>query len=147
MKAGKAASGRSMQQRWLDVFADPSGATFRARVAPDVSLAGSAFVRSIVGPLEVWKALRTSADIYDHIEFTHSATEGARTYLEWAASALGLQMAGVTVLSVNDSNLVELVAIHHRPLPAALSFSVEMRRRLVATMDPTFFYPSAIDGY
>lgn len=146
MASGDTSSGESVRRRWLAGFADGSGAAFRSQAARDVTLAGSVFVRPITGTHAVWTALRAAAGIYDTIAFTHATTEGRRTYLEWDASALGLTMAGVTVLAVDADDLFDTVAIHHRPLSAALLFSMELRRRLVATLDPTFFYRSGSDG-
>jgi hypothetical protein len=144
--SGDAGSGLPMQQRWIALFAESSGAHFETQAAAAVALTGSVFLRPIEGRREVWTALQAAAQIYDHLEFTRATTDGRRSYLEWEAAALGLSMAGVTVLNVDDDNLIDLVAIHHRPLAAALAFSVEMRHRMIAQIDPTFFYRSQGEG-
>jgi hypothetical protein len=46
----------------------------------------------------------------------------------------------VTILTKDDSGQVVHAAIHHRPLGAALRFSVELRKRLTGVVDPRYFY-------
>ena len=68
------------------------------------------------------------------------ATAADRTYLEWELEALGRRFQGVTVLTLDDSGLIDHVALHHRPLGGVLAFSAEMGRRLGDSLGPGVFY-------
>ncbi|HVV19642.1 MAG TPA: hypothetical protein VHF06_09420 [Pseudonocardiaceae bacterium] len=81
----------------------------------------------------------TVGDYYTRLAFTHEATNGTRTYLEWeAAGPTGTPMNGVTVLTRAPDGRIEHVAIHHRPLDAALEFSRELGKRTVGVVAGTF---------
>lgn len=126
---------------WQDAFASRSGAKFAAAFAPEVTLHGSALVTPVHGREAVSQVMAAASAIYDQLEFTHRARTRERTYLEWRAVAFGdVELAGITVL-VEDANdqIVEL-AIHHRPLDAALRFSAELRDRVGSSIDPAHFY-------
>jgi hypothetical protein len=87
------------------------------------------------------RVMGTASGIYESLQFTHEASSGPRTYLEWEAIAFGgLDLRGVTILTKDDSGQVVHAAIHHRPLGAALRFSVELRKRLTGVVDPRYFY-------
>jgi hypothetical protein len=109
--------------RWTESFADPTGAAFLRVVAEAVVLDGSIFAQPIIGGHNVWTALRTAAENYDT-----------------SATALGLSIGGVTVLTVDDEARFAAVAIHHRPLGAVLAFSREMGRRLAGQIAPGHFH-------
>jgi hypothetical protein len=51
-----------------------------------------------------------------------------------------MALEGVTVLTRNDDGRIVSARIHHRPLGAALRFSVELRERLHGVVDPSHFY-------
>jgi hypothetical protein len=104
-----------------------------------VSLEGSIFARPIVGRGQVWTTLRTAAGIYDTLTVTSEAEHTERVYLDWTARALGRDIAGVPVLTVDDVGLFTSVAIHHRPLGAVLAFSQEMNKRLNGLIEPGHF--------
>jgi hypothetical protein len=130
----------SVGDRWIAATADGTGEVFSRLVTSDLRMEGSIFLKPLIGVDAAWAALRTTARIYDEFSFTASATNGGRTYLEWTAIALGQEMAGVTVLTSDEAGRLQFVALHHRPLAAVLSFSIEMRRLLLPPLDPTFFY-------
>jgi hypothetical protein len=86
------------------------------------------------------RVMGTASGIYESLLFTHEASSGPRTYLEWEATAFGgLDLRGVTILIKNDSGQIVRAAIHHRPLGAALRFSAELRERLTGVVDPSCF--------
>jgi hypothetical protein len=115
---------------WRRALTDESGATFGEVVTPDVRLEGSIIATPIEGRENVWKSLRAAGAITDRLSFTHESTTSDRSYLEWELEALAEHFEGVTVLTLDDSGLIDNVAIHHRPLGAVLAFSAEMGRRL-----------------
>jgi Aldo/keto reductase family len=64
-----------------------------------------------------------------------------RAYLDWTARALGLDIDGVTVLTVGPAGTFTSIAIHHQPFGAVLAFSREMGRRLDGLIEPGHFDP------
>lgn len=126
--------------RWLALLAGGSRERFDATVAADVVVEASILLGSIAGRDTAWACLRVLDRVYDRHRVTFSAVAGDRSYVEWTATALGQEMAGVTVLVVDDSARLVLLAIHHRPLAAALSLSIAVRTSLTTPPDPTFFY-------
>ena len=73
--------------------------------------------------------------------FTHQARDGERTYLEWDATLHdGTAVSGVTRLVADAQGRTVDVAIHHRPLDAALAFSAELGRRLEGSIDRDTFH-------
>jgi pimeloyl-ACP methyl ester carboxylesterase len=128
-------------QGWTDAFASKSAERFGAAFAEDVVLEAANLRRPVEGREQVMRVMGTASGIYESLRFTHEASSGPRTYLEWEATALGgLELRGVTVLTKDDSGQVVQAAIHHRPLGAALRFSAELRKRLAGVVDPGYFY-------
>jgi hypothetical protein len=132
-------SGPSLRERYSQAFQDDTGASFAAITEPDITLTGSIFSRPIAGRPQVWLTLRTAAGIYDEITFTSAAEAPGRAYLDWTARALGLDIDGVTVLTVGPAGRFVGIAIHHRPLGAVLAFSFEMGRHLDGRIGPGHF--------
>jgi hypothetical protein len=118
---------------WLNAVSDHSEDVFTTVTSPDVELEGSVFVAPICGVEQVYAALRAAGEIYDTLVFTEETTARSRTYLEWNAQALGIQVFGVTVLERNVDGRIANIAIHHRPLGAVETFSRELRHRLMST--------------
>jgi hypothetical protein len=128
-------------QAWREAFANKSATEFAEAFADDVVLEGSTLCRPIEGRDLVKQVMGTASGIYDSLVFTHEASNGPRTYVEWEATALdGVTMNGVTILTKNDDGRIISARIHHRPLGAALRFSAELRERLHGVIDPTYFY-------
>jgi pimeloyl-ACP methyl ester carboxylesterase len=126
---------------WTDAFANKSAERFGAAFAEDVVLEAANLRRPVEGRELVKQVMGTASGIYDSLVFTHEASSGPRTYLEWEATAFGgLDLRGVTILTTDDSGQVVHAAIHHRPLGASLRFSAELRKRLTGVVDPGYFY-------
>ena len=121
---------------WQGALRDKSGATFAEVVAPHVRLEGSIYATAIDGRENVWTSMRTAAAITDTLSFTHESAAPDRVYLEWEQEALGQRFSGVTVLTLGGSGLIANVALHHRPLGAALAFSAEMGRQFGNSVGP-----------
>ena len=85
--------------------------------------------------------MAAASGIYESLAFTQESSQGRRTYLEWEAAAFGgTQMQGVTVLTKDEQERIVRIAIHHRPLGAALRFSTALRNRLAGRIDAGYFY-------
>jgi hypothetical protein len=125
----------------MDAFATKSAERFGAAFTDDVVLEAANLMRPVEGRERVMRLMGTASGIYDSLRFTHQVTSGPRSYLEWESTALGgLELRGVTVLTKDETGQIVHVAIHHRPLGAALRFSAELRRRLSGVLDPGYFY-------
>jgi hypothetical protein len=124
---------RARVATWETAFADPSGTGFAPMAAPYVALEGSIFPETIKGREAVFRAMRLAASVYDRLEFVHEAVLQDRTYMEWEAGAFGLEIAGVTVLSIDGDGWLVRIALHHRPFAVVERFSAEFAQRLNAT--------------
>jgi hypothetical protein len=128
-------------QGWTDAFASKSAERFGAAFADHVVLEAANLWRPVEGREQVMRVMGTASGIYDSLRFTHEASSGPRTYLEWEATAFGgLDLRGVTILTKDERGQIVHAAIHHRPLGAALRFSAELRKRLTGVVDPGYFY-------
>ena len=128
-------------QGWTKAFASKSADAFGEAFADAVVLEASVLTRPIVGRAEVMRVMGTAGGIYESLVFTHEATAGQRSYLEWEASAFGgMALLGVTILTKDAGGQIVRAAIHHRPLGAALRFSAELRERLAGVIDAGYFY-------
>jgi pimeloyl-ACP methyl ester carboxylesterase len=126
---------------WTQAFADKSEDSFAEAFAEDVVLEASALQRPAAGRDLVKSIMAAASNIYESLVFTHEASQGARTYLEWEATAFGgLKLFGITVLTKDGDGRIVRAAIHHRPLGALQRFSAELRRVLDGTVDPDYFY-------
>ena len=131
-------------QGWTNAFASKSAEAFGEAFADDVVLEASVLTRPIEGRDRVMQVMGTASAIYESLVFTHEASAGPRTYLEWEATAFGgMVVRGVTVLTKDADGRVVRAAIHHRPLWAALRFSSELGQRLTGTVDAEHFYGRA----
>ncbi|NMO93873.1 alpha/beta fold hydrolase [Actinomycetospora sp. TBRC 11914] len=129
------------EQGWTTAFAQGSAPAFTDTFAPDVVLRASVLRRPVEGRDAVAAVMAAASGIYTSLVFTHEARNGRRTYLEWEATLHdGTPVSGVTRLEADDDGRTVDVAIHHRPLDGALSFSAELGRRLVDRIDPDTFH-------
>jgi pimeloyl-ACP methyl ester carboxylesterase len=129
------------EQGWTQAFADKTESSFAEKFTEDVVLEASALQRPAEGRDLVKVILATASGIYESLTFTHEASHGSRTYLEWEATAFGgLKLFGITVLSKNEDGKIARAAIHHRPLGALQKFSGELRQRLDGTVDSSYFH-------
>ena len=127
---------------WRNAFAHKSADEFGAAFADDVVLEASTLLHPIAGREQVKRVMVTASQIYQSLVFTHEASAGSRTYVEWEVSAFdGVVMNGVTILTKDERGQIVRAAIHHRPLAAALRFSAELRERLHGLVDAGHFYP------
>jgi pimeloyl-ACP methyl ester carboxylesterase len=129
------------EQAWTDAFANKSADNFGSGFAADVVLEAATLRVPVQGRSDVQVVMQTASSYYASLVFTHEAVNGPRTYMEWEAEApTGTKFSGVTILTRDDEGLISHIAIHHRPLDAALEFSAEMSRRTKGKIDPEHWY-------
>jgi hypothetical protein len=129
------------EQPWTVAFDKRSTEAFEAALAPDVVLNASTLVKPIVGRDLVKICMGTASTMYEHLAFFAQAKSEGRTWLEWKARTFsGIELAGVTVLDINEEGKITSIGIHHRPLEGLLKFSAELGRRTEGKIDPSHFY-------
>ncbi len=128
-------------QQYTTAFAQKSADAFGEAFAEGVVLEASVLTQPVAGREQVKQVMGAASGIYESLAFTHESSQGRRTYLEWEVTGFGgMQMQGVTVLTKDEQARIVRVAIHHRPLGAALRFSAELGRRLAGRIDAAHFY-------
>jgi hypothetical protein len=93
------------------------------------------FAHPISGRDAIWSVLKLSGSVYDRLEFTHELVSSDRTYLEWEAGGLGLQIWGLTALTKDTQGRITRIALHHRPLGVVTRFSAQLADRLTAIIN------------
>jgi len=137
-------AGSAAPQGWKAAFANRSAQAFSDAFAPDMVLDATVLTRPLVGRDAVKTLMGTASNIYESVTFTHEASNGSRTYLEWTAAAFGGQeLRGITILTKDHDGRIVRAAIHHRPLGAALRFSAELGKRLAGTISSDYFHATA----
>jgi hypothetical protein len=128
------------EESWTGAFAAKSADAFAEAFADDVVLEAAALLVPVKGRSDVKTVMSTASNYYKALQFTHEATNGPRTYVEWEATgASGVQFSGVTVLTRNEDGLIQHISISHRPLAAILEFSGEMNRRTQGKLESGHF--------
>src|SRR5207248_10571144 len=85
-------------QDYTNAFANKSAEAFAKAFADDVVLEASALTRPIEGREKVMQVMGTASAIYETLMFTHEASAGPLTYLEWEDTAFGgMVLRGATV--------------------------------------------------
>jgi pimeloyl-ACP methyl ester carboxylesterase len=85
LQANKRQGGGGVE--WTRAFAEKSEDTFAEAFAADVVLEAAVLMRPIEGRGNVKQVMGAASNIYDSLVFTHEATSGRRTYVEWEAVA------------------------------------------------------------
>jgi hypothetical protein len=131
-------------QGWTPAFEQRTAAAFANALASGMVLEGSVLAKPVVGAEAVKAVMAAANTIYEALAFTHEATHGLRSYLEWEAQAFGGEkLSGITILTKNEDGKVVRAAIHHRPLGPALKFSAELGRRLQGRVYVSHFLGAA----
>jgi hypothetical protein len=80
-----------------------------------------------------------TSGMYDTIAFTHETKDGSKTFLAWEGKVFGEDVAGMTILTHDQTGLIESDQLYHRPLHLVVRFSAELRRRLRGKLDSALF--------
>ncbi|WP_073694804.1 alpha/beta hydrolase [Mycobacterium sp. ST-F2] len=129
---------------WQQGFLEQSQHTFADEFAEDIVLDTSVMTTPVRGRQLVAAVMATASSIYETLEFTETAESGQTSYLQWRATAFGgTAIRGVTILQRDAEGKIANAAIHHRPLPAVLRFSAEIRDRLTGVLSPDHFIAEA----
>jgi Alpha/beta hydrolase family/SnoaL-like domain len=125
---------------WTGAFAKRSATAFADAFAEDVVLDATVLYRPVSGREAVKQVMEAASKIYESLEFTDQAADGHRQYVEWKAHAFGgVPLRGVTIITRNEAGAISRLAIHHRPLNAAMLFAAEIGQRLQGVVDASHF--------
>jgi hypothetical protein len=104
---------------------------FTAAFSPAVVLETSVMNAPCVGVDLVSVFFAATTKMYDRLDFTHETTVDSRkTIFEWQGQAFGGDIAGTTIVTRNDADLIESIRGYHRPYRAVIEFSAELAKRL-----------------
>jgi len=126
-------------QDWLAIVRKNGSEGFSKAFAENVVLDSSVMNGSCVGVDVVGAFFSATSGMYDRIAFTHETVDRLKTYLEWEGQAFHMDVAGSTILTRDDSGLIQSIRLYHRPLHLIVRFSAELGRRLSGKVDPAQF--------
>lgn len=131
-----------MAEDWTGAFESRSSDTFADAFAEDVVLEATALRKPIRGRDNVALVMGTASKAYESLIFTHEASNGLRSYVEWEAVVAGEPtLYGSTILVRDESGKIVKAIIQHRPLDGVLAFSAKMGELLAGSaIDPDCFY-------
>lgn len=134
------------EQGWTKAFAAKSSSAFGESFAEGVVLEASVLRKPVRGRDNVAAVMAVASEIYEKVMFKQEGTGPGRTYLEWRTEAFGgTELLGVTVLTKDAVGHIVHIAIHHRPLQAALQFSHHLGELLAGQIDRDHFYEAPTD--
>lgn len=130
----------SSARDWTDAFARRTTDGFAGAFAENVILEATTLVNPLQGREKVKQVMAAASRVYKSLEFTNAVSAGDKQYLEWVAEAHGgIKFRGVTVLTRDATGSIVHAAIHHRPMLAAMFFSVLLGKSLSGVVEPQHF--------
>lgn len=126
---------------WREIVNRATLEQFAEDFLPDVTFETSSCNRRLRGPAEMRTLIRGMSSLYTSLAFTSEYDTASRTYLEWAGTALGGDVAGVTVIEWDVAHRIAAVWLHQRPLSAVARFAAELARRNLPGFSATDFTP------
>lgn len=124
---------------WMQIVKKKGTSDFAASFTADASLQTSALSKAVVGPRLIGAFFAATGKMYERIEFTAETVDGAKTYLEWEGVYAGKPVAGVTILTRNESGLINNIKLYQSPFPVVREFSSGLKERLEGTFGQDFF--------
>jgi hypothetical protein len=119
---------------WRAIISRDSLESFASAFVRDPVLVASVANTAVYGAAAIREFFKTSASMYETIDFTAEASAAQKTFLEWKGSALaGKTIEGITVIACDATGLIERIELYHRPLAIVLEFANELARRLAET--------------
>jgi len=124
---------------WMQIVKKKGTSDFAAAFTADVSLQTSALRKAVVGPTLIGAFFAATSKMYEDFVFTAETVHGAKTYLEWDGVHGGKPVAGVTILTRNESGLINNIKLFQSPFPVVREFSSGLKDRLEGTLGQDFF--------
>ena len=121
---------------WLETVRKNGTKEFAAAFASDAVLETSVLNGPCVGVDAIGAFFAaTAGGMYDALAFTQETVDGRKTYLEWEGKAFGENVGGVTILTRDETGLIESIRLYHRPIQMVQRFSVELAKRLTGKIN------------
>jgi hypothetical protein len=124
---------------WMQIVMKKGTSDFAKSFTADAGLQASPLSKTVIGPTLIGAFFAATSTMYEHIEFTAETVDGAKTYLEWEGIYAGKPVAGTTILTRNESGLINNIKLFQSPFPVVREFSSGLKERLEGTLDPDFF--------
>lgn len=124
---------------WMQIVKKRGTSDFATSFTADVSLQTSALSKAVVGPTLIGAFFAATSTMYEHLVFTAETVHGVKTYLEWDAIRGGKAIAGVTIITRNESGLIDNIKLFQSPFPVVREFSSGLKERLAGTLGQDFF--------
>jgi len=124
---------------WMQIVKKNGTSDFAASFTADARLQASALSKAVVGPTLIGTFFAATSKMYEHIEFTAETVDGAKTYLEWDGIYAGKSVAGATLLTRNESGLINNIKLFQSPFDVVREFSSGLKERLEGTLGQDFF--------
>jgi hypothetical protein len=124
---------------WMQIIKKKGTSDFAASFTADASLQTSALSKAVVGPTFIGAFFTATSTMYEHFEFTAETVDGAKTYLEWDAIHGGKSIAGTTIITRNESGLINNIKLFQSPFAVVREFSSGLKDRLEGTLGQDFF--------
>ena len=124
---------------WMQIVKKKGTSDFAAAFTADVSLQTSALSKAVIGPTLIGAFFAATSTMYEDFEFTAETVDGAKTYIEWEAIHGGKPIAGATILTRNESGLINNIKLFQSPFPVVREFSSGLEERLEETLGQDFF--------
>jgi len=126
-------------QDWIAVVGKNGTREFATAFVAQPVLHASVLNAPCIGVEPIAAFFAVTSGMYDRLAFTHETKDGSKICLEWEGKVFGEDVAGTTILTRNDAELIESVQLYHRPLHIVVRFSAELGRRLQGKLDAALF--------
>lgn len=137
---GLGLAGSASAADWRSAFSRKSATAFGQAFAEDVEIEAVTLIKPVRGRENVQRVMEAASKVYSSLTFTDQASAGNKQYVEWVAEAHeGVAFNGVTILTRNETGSIAHIAIHHRPMKAAIFFSKRMGNALNDVLGPGYF--------
>ncbi|MBB3240092.1 hypothetical protein FHW68_001583 [Pseudomonas sp. Tn43] len=124
---------------WMQIVKKKGTSDFAKSFTADASLQTSALSKAVVGPTSIGAFFAATSTMYEDFVFTAETVDGAKTYLEWDAIHGGKPVAGTTIITRNESDLVHNIKLFQSPFTVVHEFSAGLKERLEETLGQDFF--------
>ncbi len=124
---------------WMQIVKKKGTSEFATSFTADASLQTSALSNAVVAPTLIGAFFAATSTMYENFVFTAETVDGAKTYLEWDGIYGGKSVAGATLLTRNESGLINNIKLFHSPLPVVREFSSGLKERLEGALGQDFF--------
>ena len=124
---------------WMQIVKKKGTSDFATSFTADARLQTSVLSKAVDGPTLIGAFFAATSKMYEHFVFTAETVDGAKTYLEWDGIHGGKPIAGATILTRNESGLINNIKLFQSPFPVVREFSSGLKERLEGTLGQDFF--------